>query len=1059
MKSKTIQTLFVLSASMMISVSAMAQGRVVTGTVVDNLGEPVIGANVVVKGTTEGTMTDVDGNFSLKGVPEKAVLHISFIGYADQDVQTAGKSKFAVTLREDTQNLDDVVVVGYGVQKKSDITGSLVSVDSKALKARPTNNALEALQGKAAGVDIRTSDRPGEMGDVYIRGVRSINASSSPLYVVDGVPLNGTMTQTYEESLDDASPRGGQLESLNPSDIESVEVLKDASATAIYGSRGANGVVLITTKRGKEGKFTLNYAGSVTTESIHDRTKWMSAGDYITWRRWAYYYADQTNNPRGDQPNKDLDYSKYFYGANDPYAWANIEKGWAGGTWDGSKVETTDWASYVTQTGITTEHTISGQGGNEKSQEYVSFGWLSNRGTIKGQDYTRYTMKVSNDMQVLKWFKMGGSINATYSVQNYGMSNDGGTTSGPRSAYAAAKQGLPYAVPYDTDGNRIEYPGADSKIKTIVDEYQYSTDERKVFRALGSFYAQVDFGKIWEPLKGLQYKLNFGPDFRYYRRGMFNDAQSVNREGVNYTSLTKSTDLSYTLDNMLLYNRSFGKHDLGITLLQSATDYQYEYNMMAAQGIPLPDSKWNALNSANVSSLSGYDSSITRKQLLSYMARVNYTYNNRYMLTASVREDGASQLADGNKWATFPSLALGWRIDQEEFMKDIEWIESLKLRFGYGVTGNAAVDPYQTKSAIESLFYPFGGATTAGYTNYSNMLKSDIEITMANKNLGWEMTKQFNYGIDYSFLRGRIYGSFDIYHSRTTDLLFKQSIPTINGYAVSWNNIGETKNFGYDLTLNVVPVRTKDFEWNVGINAGFTKSEIVELSNGTEDDVANNLFIGQPIGVVYTYDAGPDGGIWRDTDEARAEMEKFNAKGANFKVGMSRPADQNGDYKIDANNDKVIRGNTLPKWTVGINSNITWKGVDLGIQIYGRMDYLYATSQSPWVGGRYNIKSYDYYNENNKNAKYPSPIYNDGGADTYYYVMGYQDGSYLKIRNISLGYNVPGRYIKRLGLSALKVYGQLKNPGMIFCNVDDVDMDTYSNTYNKGFTFGLNVTF
>ena len=1058
MENRASKTLFVLGSTMLLSVSAWAQGRVVTGTVVDNLGDPVIGANVVVKGTTEGTMTDVDGNFSLKGVPEKATLHISYIGYTDEEISVSGKNQVTVRMSEDTQNLDDVVVVGYGVQKKSDITGSLVSVDAKSLKARPTNNALEALQGRAAGVDIRTSDRPGEMGDVYIRGMRSLTASSAPLYVVDGVPLNGTMTQTYEESLDDATPRGGQLESLNPSDIESVEVLKDASATAIYGSRGANGVVLITTKKGKEGKFTLSYSGSVSTETLKDRTTWMTAGEYIEWRRWAYYYADPTNNPRGDQPNRDKDYNNYFYGASDPYAWANIEKGWAGGTWDGSKVATTDWASYVTQTGITTEHTISGSGGNEKSQTYVSFGWLSNRGTIQGQDYTRYTMKVNNDLTLSKWFKMGGSINATYSVQNYGMSNDGGTTSGPRSAYAAAKQNLPYAVPYDDEGNRIEYPGADSKIKTIVDEADYSIDERKVFRALGSFYAQVNFGEIWEPLKGLQYKLNFGPDFRYYRRGLFNDAQSINREGVNLTSLTKSTDLSYTLDNMLLYNRSFGKHDIGVTLLQSATDYQYEYNYMAAQGIPLAESLWNALNSSNVSSLSGYDSSITRKQLLSFMGRVNYTFNNRYMLTASVRADGASQLADGHKWATFPSVALGWRIDQENFMKDIEWIESLKLRLGYGQTGNAAVDPYSTKGAIASLFYPFGSATTAGYTNYSSMLKAG-DVPMANEELGWERTAQFNYGIDFSFLRGRIFGTVDFYHSRTTDLLMEQSIPTLTGYSTTMANVGETKNLGTDVTLNFVPVRTKDWEWTIGVNAGYTKSEIVELSNGKEDDLVNGWYIGESLGSIYTYAAGPDGGIWRDTEEARAEMEKFNANGSNFKVGMARPADLNGDYKIDANYDRKIIGSTVPRWTVGLNSTLSWRGVELGIQIYGRMDYIYGSSQSPWVGGRYNIKKYDYYNENNKNAKYPSPIYNDGGADTYYYVMGYQDGSYLKIRNISLGYTIPVRYIRKAGLSNVKVYAQCKNPGMIFCNVDDVDMDTYSNTYNTGWTFGLNVSF
>ena len=1056
MKDKTLSSnysfkgtiwLFMLVLSSFMYV-ANAQQRNVQGMVTDPNGEPIIGASVVVKDTTNGTITDFDGKFTLSNVPEKGIITITYIGYKGQDIPVAGKSTLKVTLAEDTKTLDEVVVVGYGTQKKSDVTGSMVSVGAKELKSRPTANVFEAMQGKAAGVDIRTSDRPGEVGDIFIRGSRSLSASSQPLYVVDGVPLNGTVGKTHEENLDNVSPRGGTLESLNPSDIESVEVLKDASATAIYGSRGANGVILITTKRGKEGKFTFSYAGSVSTDNIKDRTTWMSAGDYLTWRRWAYYYSDPNKYPRGDEPTIEND-KQIFNAASDPYAWANIERGWSGNTWDGSKVQTTDWADYVTQTGITTEHTISGSGGSEKNHSYVSFGWLKNEGTIKGQDYTRYTAKINNDMKLTEWLTLAASINATYSVQNYGMSNDGGTTSGPRSAYAAAMRNLPYAVAYDDEGKRIEYPGADSKIKTVIDEWNYSTDERKVFRALGSFYAQLNFGKIWKPLEGLSYKLNFGPDFRYYRRGMFNSAESTNREGLNYASLTKSTDFSWTLDNLIYYNRTIGKHDFGFTFLQTATKYEYEANNMSGEGIPLESSLWNAFKS--LSSLKSWESSLTEKQLLSYMARMNYTYKGRYMLTASVRRDGASQLADGHKWATFPSVALGWRIDQEEFLKEISWISQLKLRLGYGVTGNSAITPYQTKGGISSLYYPFGPNPTQGYIAYEN--EAGITNTLANQNLGWEKTAQWNIGVDFNFFNGRINGIVDVYTSKTTDLLMAQSIPTLTGYARTYANVGKTKNFGYDLTFNFVPVRTKDFEWNIGVNAAYSRNEIVSLANGKEDDPANGWFIGESTNSIYTYESA---GLWKEED--RADMEKFNANGHDFQIGMARPVDQNGDYKIDANNDRTIVGYYDPRWTLGLNTNFTYKGWDLGIQLYGRMGFKYYDS-SVWVGGRYNVRDYDYYNENNKNAAHPKPIYDEGGKDAYYNETYLKNGSYLKIRNISLGYTFPNRLLTHTGLSALRMYAQIKNPGYIFSGCKTLDLDTYSNTYNSGFTFGLNLSF
>ena len=570
---------------------------------------------------------------------------------------------------------------------------------------------------------------------------------------------------------------------------------------------------------------------------------------------------------------------------------------------------------------------------------------------------------------------------------------------------------------------------------------------------MGSFYAQLDLGKIWKPLEGLSYKLNFGPDFRYYRRGMFNDANSVNREGVNYASLTKSTDFSWTLDNLIYYNRTIGKHSFGLTFLQTATKYEYEVNSMAAQNIPLAGSLWNALNKENISALEDWNSDMSEKQLLSYMGRINYTFNDRYMLTASVRRDGASQLADGHKWATFPSIALGWRMEQEEFMKGISWINQLKLRAGYGVTGNAAITPYQTKGLISSLFYPFGSSLAPGYVGYEAMLGANGQVAMANQNLGWEKTKQWNFGVDFSILNGRISGIFDIYTSHTTDLLMQQNIPSLTGYMTTYNNIGETKNFGYDLTLNLVPVKTRDWEWTVGLNAAYTRNEIVSLANGKEDDITNGWFIGESTGVIYGYECG---GLWKESDAA--EMAKFNANGHNFQVGMTKPVDQNGDYKIDANDDRVIIGHTDPRWTLGINTNLNYKNWDLGIQIYGRLDYTYNTG-GVWVGGRYNVRSYDYYNENNKDAEYQKPIFDEGGIDQYYSILGYKNGSYLKIRNISLGYTFPTKLIKKAGLSNLRLYAQCKNPCMLFSNVDFMDLDTYSNTYNSGFTFGLNVSF
>lgn len=1042
------QRLFFFALLTVISIGMYAQGKTVSGTVVDKTGETVIGASVVVKGTTNGTITDFDGKFTLSNVPNDGTIEISFVGYKTQTISVAGKTNLQVVLEEDTEVLDEVVVVGYGVQKKSDVTGAMASVGSKEIESRPVTNAMQALQGRAAGVDITSNERPGELGKVQIRGMRSMIKNSSgeytgnePLYVVDGVPLMSSSA----------------IETINPRDIESIDILKDASATAIYGSRGANGVILVTTKKGKEGRFTLNYSGTVNIESVDSKSRMMNASEYITWRRWAAYNAGLSTVP-GDQPTQAND-ATIFNGV-DPTTYDNIMNGWAGGTWDPSRVTSTDWTDYVTQTGITHEHTISASGGNEKMSAYASFGYLNQEGTFKGQSYERYTGSINVDLTPTKWFKMGASINATWSDQQYGVSTLGaGSSNMPSYIYGWAERLYAYSLPYDKDGNFIDRPGNDDNVYNVIGEWDKSQQQRQTFRALGSFYATLDFGEIWAPLEGLNFRLNFGPDFRNWREGVFIDSESVTRQGgLNFARLKNQHDISWTLDQQINYNRIFGKHSIGATLLHTASSWKVENSEMSAYGIPQAKWTWNAFGTVDVTNpaySAGMGSGITERQLESYMIRLNYGFNDRYLVTVSGRWDGASQLAAGNKWAFFPSAALAWRINQEDFLKDVSWLDNLKLRVGFGTTGNAAVAPYGTLGNLQSNYLPFNGMDNQIFytTNEPNYTKD--QVGMPNKDLGWEKTTQYNVGLDFSVLAGRINGSVDVYTSRTKDLLLSMRVPTLTGYPNTTANIGKTSNRGVDITLNFVPVRVKDFEWNSNISAAFTKDKIEELASGKADDVANTWFIGQSIAVYYDY---ANNGLWQDTPEDQAEMEKFNANGHSFKPGMVKPVDQNGDYKIVAEDDKVILGNINPRWTFGWNNTFTYKGIELSAQIYGRFKYMVSTGGEAQLG-RYNQRAIDYWTPTNTDAEYQMPIYNQSGGDAYSNLLGYKKANFLKMRNISLGYVLPKNVISKIGLSNLKVYVQANNPFTIYSSVDFLDLDLGGSTFNRGFVFGLDVTF
>lgn len=1007
------------------SLTLFAQEITVTGTVTDANGLPMPGVNVLIKGTSKGTQTDFDGKYSVTAQEGDKIV-FSFLGMKTVEKNVGTEGQIDVTMEAGSESLGEVVVVGYGEKKRSDVTGSIVSVSSEEITQRPVNNALEAMQGKAAGVDITTSERPGTVGSITIRGVRSLTASNSPLYVVDGIPMIS-----------------GGIDNINPQDIESIDILKDASATAIYGSRGANGVVIVSTKRGKEGRLTLNLDSSITLQTLENRSELMDASEYITFRRWAKYYSNPSTFPRGDEPTVENDFD-IFLGSADPYSWENILRGWEGGTWDGSQVKSTDWTDYVTRTGVTNQHTLSVSGGTEKMKAYGSLGYLDNKGTVIGQSYQRYTGKVSIDVDATDWFSFGATINASYGVNEYGQSAAGRNTNvNGGGLYDTARGIFAWAVPYDDEGNRIEFPGGDDAVKTIIGEEKYSQDQRVNIRTFGSFYSQIDFGSFTSVLDGLKYRVNFGPDLSVNRNGTFLDARSVNRAGSSYASLYKDQDLSYTLDNLLFYDKEIGKHNFGVTLLQSETKYKTEFNSMAADNIPFSSQKWNALSSANVN-LNSWNSGIEERQLLSYMGRLNYSYDDRYILTVSGRYDGASQLAEGNKWELFPSMALAWSIDKENFIQNTEWINRLKLRLGVGSTGNSAIEPYSTKGGLIPLFYPFGSTLSSGTITSTNL---------ANHDLGWEKTTQYNAGLDFSLLNYRISGSLDYYTSHTSDLLLLKTIPVVTGYSDTYANVGETTSQGIDLTLNTVNLQTDNFQWETNLNASWQDNQIEELANGKEDDINNNWFIGEQLGVIYGYESN---GIWQESDAE--EIARFNENGHSFSPGLSRPVDQNGDYRIDANNDRVVIGNTMPKYIVGLTNSFEYGNLELSIFMYGRFGYTYNSGGEAQTG-RFNQRSIDYYTEVDTDSEYQKPIYTAGTGDPYAATLGYRSGSFIKIRNISLGYNFSEDFAKSLGISNLRLYVQAQNPAMLYTKVDWIDLDVGSAAWNRGFTSGLNIQF
>jgi TonB-linked SusC/RagA family outer membrane protein len=1033
-----------------------AQNKTIKGVITDPSGVPIPGVNVKIKGAAKGASSDFDGHYSIDAKVGD-ILIFTFTGSKTAERTVGSLDALNITLREEASALNEVVVIGYGTLKKADVTGSVVSINAEVLGSRPVANAMEALQGKAAGVDITSSERPGTVGSVRIRGNRSLTASNTPLYVVDGVPL--------------MSASG--IETINPRDIESIDILKDASATAIYGSRGANGVVIVTTKQGKSGKFSLDYVETVTMSDIVDRSPSMSASDFIDFRRQAAYNLNfepgsKTNYANPKTPTLANDKLIFDSALDGQTSRDNVLKGWASGTWDSSKVTNTDWTDYVTQTGISNERVLSASGGSDKVNAYGSFGYLSNEGTQKGQSYDRYTAKLSANLKPTDWFNFNASFNVSWSAQQYGMSTLGARSSSvPDAIYGSAKSIYNIAVPYYPNGNLVINPGGENSVYTIMNEWDKSQQDSQTMRVLASFAATLDFGKIWAPVKGLSYKMNFGPDFRHWREGVYIDGTSslkINADGTagtNYARLQNRRDLSWTLDNMLVYDRTFAKHKVGFTLLQSASSWNTENSAMSANNIPNPKFLWNAFDTVdltNAANKASIDSGITERQLSSYMVRLNYGYDSRFLLTMSGRWDGASQLAEGHKWDFFPSAALAWRIDKESFLEDTNWINNLKLRFGVGTTGNSSVDPYATKGGITGIYLPFNGISNElAYTTNEPYYTKNL-TGMANSELGWEKTTQYNVGLDFGVLDNRISGSLEAYASFTNDLIMQMTIPTLTGFPTTFANVGKTENHGIELTLNFIPVQTAGgFVWESNLNGAWQKDKIVELAYGKNDMVDNAWFIGESLAVRYGYD---NAGLWQDTPEDQAEIAKWNANGEKFSPGKVRPKDQNGDYKMTAD-DRVILGNSNPNWTMGWNNTFSFKGFDLGINLYGRMGYV-ASLGGEAMTAHANQREIDYWTPDNTGSEYQKPILGQatsGSLDSYSGLLGFKNAGFVKIRNISLGYNFPKELNSTLGLSHLKLYAQAVNPGSIYQAVDWYDFDVNNTYYNRSFVFGLELGF
>ena len=976
----------------------------------DNQGIP--GVSVAVKGTNKGATSDVNGNYKIVA-NGKAKLTFSAIGFISQEVEIGTKSTIDLKMVSDIQSLNEVVVVGYGTQKKSQLTGAISSVSAKQISEMPITNLGQAMQGRVAGVDVSQSgSKPGTVPKILIRGRRSFNAGNDPLYVVDGIPLSAG----YED--------------LNPSDVSSLEILKDATATAIYGARGANGVVLISTKRGAEkGKTTVSYDSYVGVTNALDKIQLFSGAEF------AEYIRESRRGVVSGSLYKDANGNPVPSGQIDTFADSKL---FEAVELDGiSKGRTTDYQSMILKQGFQQNHSIGVQGGNEKTQFYISAGYFQDKGITEGLDFTRTSLRANIDHAVNKSLKVGLSSYMMYSLRN-------GENLNP---YGFTLTQNPLGKPYDDNGNLIFAPTNDALLTNPMAEIipGAQIDEAKRYRIFNSIYAEV------KVIEGLKYRVNFGPDFTIQRNGRFVGALTNDRKlGDPQAATLTQFGFNWTLENIVSYNRTFDKgHNLGITALHSIQRDNYERNNISVLGVPAESQQF--FNLGNASAVLGVGSALSEWTINSYMARINYDYKDKYLLTLTLRRDGSSRFGENTKYGNFPGIALGWNISNEPFMKGMTGIDLLKLRVSYGSVGNQGVVPYQTQGQLGRTIYAWNNTAAFGYR----------PATIGNPDLKWESSATKNIGLDFSFTKGRIQGSLELYETNTTDLLLSDQLPNSIGFNSVTRNVGETRNRGIELGINTVNVNTAGgFKWTSDITFTKNTEAIISLYNGAKDDLGNRWFIGQPLSAFFDYKKA---GIWQ-TNEADL------AKSYGSRVGQIKVQDTNGDGKINAD-DRVLLGSDIPDFSAGLTNRFTYKGFDLSFFFFGRFGQTIVSGfhqNNNALAGRYQQIKVDYWTPNNPTNEFPQPN-KDQEFPVNNTAIIYYDGTFIKLRNINFGYTFSNKISQKLRMESLRVFSSIQQPfiwSTYRSKYNGVDPETSGTSVSNGVTpatsvvtFGINVKF
>lgn len=992
----------------------IAQERIVTGKVKDPQGNPLPGVNVNVWGTRISVTADVTGSFRLPVASENSVLVFSFVGFLQKEVKVGTDSVFNVAMAFDNADLDQVVVVGYGTSKRRDLTGAVYSVKPGMVTGTPTYNAAEALEGRIPGLDItRTNGSAGGGVTIQLRGNRTFNgtsngvtgSSSAPLVVIDGF-------------------QGGSIADLNPNDIESIEVLKDASSTAIYGWMGANGVIIVTTKRGKD-RPKVSYNGFYGQNGYVSYPKLRMGDDYVNFRREAYRAANNGNFPASN----DVVFDSYEL----PYYQA--------GKW-------VDWLDLMNRNGVQQSHTISLQSGTDKSKVFFSAGYYSEQGMLRGNDMKRYNMRLNYDQRISNTFKAGLMTQLTWTNTNNRKTDPIGV----------ANSLVPLGDAFDSVGN-INFQPIKGVVKAspLTDERPgAATDNILRGNIVANGYLEVT------PITGLSFRTNVGTTIAFAREGQFKDSLTLSyfgTSGGNFAQIDNSLSRFFNWDNILTYNKKFDDHSLTLTAISSTTRQEDETSTAGGRRMALGTYSFYYLDATEKTATRLVQSSYARTTTQSFAGRLNYTYKGKYLLTATIRTDGVSRLAPGHQWDYFPSAGLGWNIDQEDFMSGQDFVTNLKLRATYGVAGNASVQPYGT----QTLLFLYG----LNFGNNNVDQTSFVNSTIGNDNLGWEKSATANVGLDFAFLKSRIFGTLDLYKTKTTDILMKRPLPPSSGVTNFWQNVGASENNGIELALSSVNVAQRDMRWTTTLTFTAANEKITKLLYDKDiiNGETNSMLIGHPVNSYYSYKKL---GIWQTDDK---DLGKYKFGSHAYEAGDIKVQDLNGDSIIDATNDKTFVGGNVPKWFAGLQNTFTYKGFELSVYVLARWgqtinaDFI-ATGYN--VGGTGNgIASFNYWTPENPSNDFPRPrqgqTYNYAGY-TGYLSMNYIDGSYIKLKTLTLAYTLPMQISRkafaekiRLYVTGNNVFTKTKNP--ILKNYDPERGGAISQPITRQFVFGANLDF